>query len=76
MSTHDKIAAVVFFLVAVLLFAIAFRPELRSQISDFAVFVTVAAGLSVGGIYHIATACGRAERFSRQLRDASPIRRL
>jgi len=73
---HDKIAAAVFFLVTALLFAIAFRPELRSHISDFVLFVTFAAVLSVGGIYNIATARGRAERVSRQLRDASPIRRL
>ena len=76
MTTHDKIAATVFLLVAAMLFAVAFSPELRSHISDFALFTMLGAGLAVAGIYHIATARGRAERFSRQLRDASAIRRF
>ena len=76
MTKHDKIAATVFLLVAAMLFAVALRPQLRSHISDFALFVMLGAALGAAGIYHIATARCRAERFSRQLRDASAIRRL
>src|SRR5437763_10691827 len=76
MTKHDKIAATVLLLVAAILFAVAFRPELRSHISDLALFAMLAAGLAGAGIYHIATARSRAERFSRHLRNASAIRRL
>jgi hypothetical protein len=76
MVKHDKVAPTVFLVVAGLLFVLAFRPELRSSISDFVLFDVLSVFLAFGGIYHIATARSRAERHSQQLRGASPIRRL
>ena len=76
MVKHDKIAAAVFFLIAALLFAVSLWPELRQPVSDFALFVALSALFALAGIYHIASAPSRAERLSRQLRGASPARRL
>ena len=77
MVKHDIVAVTVFLIVAASLFALALWPELRSSISDFALFVILCGLFTAVGIYHIATARSRAaERFSQQLIGASPIRRL
>ena len=76
MVKHDKVAATVFLIVAALLFVLALWPELRPSISNFALFVVLSGLFTAVGIYHIATARSRAERFSQQLKGASPTRRL
>ena len=76
MLRRDKIAAFACMVLAALLFVVTFRPALRSIISDSALFSAVSVVLAVLGIYHIATARDRAERFSRVLSAASPIRRM
>ena len=76
MVKHDTVAATVFLTAAALLFVFGLSPARRSSTSDFTLFVVLSALLVIGGIYHIATARSRAERFSQQLQGASPIRRL
>jgi hypothetical protein len=76
MSTRDKVVGALFLIVGSSLIVIAFRPELRPRVSDFALLATLTALLFVVGAYHLATARQRAEKFSQQLAGASPLRRL
>src|SRR5947209_9014216 len=66
----------VFLLIALALFILAFRPELRAGISDSALFSVLSSALIAAGAYHLGTARRRAERVSQQLAGASPLRRL
>jgi|SRR5712692_6000483 len=66
----------VFLLIALALFILAFRPELRAGISDSALFSVLSTALIAAGAYHLGTARGRAGRMSQQLTNASPLRRL
>jgi hypothetical protein len=63
-------------LVALLLCALAFRPELRAHVSDSALFAVFSAALIVLGSYHLGTARRRADRMSQQLTGSSSVRRL
>ena len=76
MSTRDKVVGALFLIIGSLLIAVAFRPELRSRVSDFALFTTLSVILIIVGAYHLATARSRAERVSQQLAGAPPLRRL
>jgi hypothetical protein len=76
MSARDKIAGAVCLVIGILLLPAAFRPELRSAVSDFVSLSAVSVTLAVIGLYHLTTARDRADRFAQQLTAASPVRRL
>jgi Mn2+/Fe2+ NRAMP family transporter len=76
MTPRDKIVGALLLIIGSLVIAVAFRPDLRSRFSDFALFTTLSAILIIAGAYHLATARSRAERYSQQLAGASPLRRL